>query len=682
MAMMLLAPMSSAFAQDASCDAKVVDQAGVLDINAVNSAVRNLELATGADVRVRAFRQLPQGVDSYEAAQVTRCDSWHVAGTQAKKANLIVLAFSFEPRQSLLNYGSSFHALDGQVNSIRNNTMGDRFREGNFTAGVVNALNAMSNANRQPQPTATSSGPDINWSIVALVAGIIVSVIVVGLFVFLGVPRMAENSRRQRDELSEARRHLERSRSIASGLYETLAGFDTRTMRAEVELAGVDLNPTDLEKLRKRLESFDTEVAQADTALRELDGSDDAKLAKSRDPFAIHAVANRYDVLVSEIKQATEAGNKLRAAIKLVSEQIAQAPKDLAALQALHDTAVSLVNQLKETGYRLSTIVDNLDNVGINLDTCERHISTGHPGQAIVLLQQATADCKQYIERLQAIQAHPQDLLDRHAALSAQLQTSEVAYNQARQTLARLREQFMEPVLGTAAAIVAAAGQARNSAAAELAKVPGFATMETQQWDQAITALREAEKLVVEATASFGVKVEKGDKQSSKPPVFTAEVTRIEALPQTTAARLQSVQSSINSARTTIAGLRGDHSSRLADLRRCESQVELGLVGASRHSSRMIDYASVNRDIDAVQSSVDSALSAARRAHQRIVDDEAARAAADRRRRDDEEAARRRSSSSYSSGYSGGFVGGSFDTGGSGSSGGSFDGGGGSSGSW
>ena len=123
------------------CAAIVHDPSGELDADAVTVAATRLATELGADLHVRAERDLDGGLDARMAQLEAQCPTWW-AGTD-RADNLVVVMYSSTEREASVFYGPGMsnelefrweHAVD---------EMGPRFADGEYTAGVVAGLEAL-----------------------------------------------------------------------------------------------------------------------------------------------------------------------------------------------------------------------------------------------------------------------------------------------------------------------------------------------------------------------------------------------------------------------------------------------------------------------------------------------------------------------------------------------------------
>ena len=173
---LFFAGASSAHAAEdpATCTTPVVDNtaAQVLDVASVEAAVQEAN-ATGADVFVRAFETTPTGTtDGYWQQSIKDCANWRNGNVEngVPKGNMIMVVFGMD-RQSGVYFGSGYNDAIGNANAnaIRAD-MNEQFRVGNFTDGVVTAIEELA-VFTDPDYVAPEPTPPIviDWAAVGMV---------------------------------------------------------------------------------------------------------------------------------------------------------------------------------------------------------------------------------------------------------------------------------------------------------------------------------------------------------------------------------------------------------------------------------------------------------------------------------------------------------------------------------
>lgn len=230
-----------AHADALECQRPVLDltDAHVLDTAAVTGKAVQLSEATGADVFVRAFQSTPGGSAAVWWADAYReCPAWLGADRKTPKPNVLVVEFGMD-HTSAVEYGSSFHRLDSQVDRLRAG-MGTHLRQGDYTGAVTETLSSIqvaltSSASESAKPTPqmhdSSAVLRIVGTFLAVIAAIALVWLVVALLVRLRAARMRRISARRRltkahndaatavlaSDLTAARLQLDIARGNAEG---------------------------------------------------------------------------------------------------------------------------------------------------------------------------------------------------------------------------------------------------------------------------------------------------------------------------------------------------------------------------------------------------------------------------------------------------------------------------------
>lgn len=141
-------PASAVPGDPLGCEAMVFDPGNELDAEAVTAAATLTAQTLGADLHVRAERNLDGGLDARMAQLDAQCPGWSFEGV--RQLDLVVVMYSSTEREASVFYGPEQaylvefrweHALD---------EMGPRFASGDFTGGVIAGLEAL----REDPPTA------------------------------------------------------------------------------------------------------------------------------------------------------------------------------------------------------------------------------------------------------------------------------------------------------------------------------------------------------------------------------------------------------------------------------------------------------------------------------------------------------------------------------------------------
>jgi len=132
-------PAGAQGADAASCDAVVADTSGELDLAAIERAA---EAEARATVVVRGFDSVPNG-DLISVIDDLVATCFSDAGGVIQPTDLALISFSVEDRQSDVLLGRALPP-DPASADVRD-AMGDRFRQGDFTGGVEDAIAELTN---------------------------------------------------------------------------------------------------------------------------------------------------------------------------------------------------------------------------------------------------------------------------------------------------------------------------------------------------------------------------------------------------------------------------------------------------------------------------------------------------------------------------------------------------------
>ena len=123
------------------CTELVHDPSGELDVGAVTAVATQTAEVLGADVHVRAERDLDGGLDARMAQLEAQCPTW-VSGTE-RAPDLVVVMYSSTEREASVFYGGAqSYALEYRWEHAVDE-MGPRFADGDYTGGVVAGLDAL-----------------------------------------------------------------------------------------------------------------------------------------------------------------------------------------------------------------------------------------------------------------------------------------------------------------------------------------------------------------------------------------------------------------------------------------------------------------------------------------------------------------------------------------------------------
>jgi uncharacterized membrane protein YgcG len=228
LALLTLAALLSWSAPSAAyiCDGPLGDEAQVLTApTTLLPAVQALE-AQGADVRVRTVVG-STNLDLTEGLYETACPSWQGAPGR-RKSTLLVLLVSPDTRKMGLYYGEAWQrALGDHWNRIKQETMGPRFRDGDYTGGFAAALHTLQSRLSAAQEevlhpvspttitTTINEGVKMDW-LVTIVWILMGTGLLVGLLYAAGVLASTERRTRRQARRAQQRAVLAKSDAAAA----------------------------------------------------------------------------------------------------------------------------------------------------------------------------------------------------------------------------------------------------------------------------------------------------------------------------------------------------------------------------------------------------------------------------------------------------------------------------------
>jgi uncharacterized membrane protein YgcG len=658
--LLAFSPSSAQAADD--CDTTVVDLTNerVLtnDLTEVEAASLPLQDA-GAVVRVRAFQQAPNGsLDKYLDSQVRTCDSWRGADG-GRDPKLIVFMFSMDHKSAIL-YGSAWHVLDSRIDQIRDQDMGDNFRQGDFPGGIIAAEQAV--YDRMTAPTGSTdsdnggdSGSSASLSIPKWVW--LGPLLLIALALLIGGVWFLAKSLRRSREANEAAK--QRTLTAWGTLQEAIKPLNVKDVRRLYEIVSTDLDTADKNDLEERLGVADDACNKVFTDTLDFDSS-------RRYPTA------RYDEMTTEFENTTNAANEAVQLLKSLEDRcnklyadIQNAPQTLAGLSPKLVDFRQRLTKLEQAGYK-HDLTASLQKFEALLREAANQIEAKHHGQALDELREADTLSTEIDQKLKYLETIGEEQKAKIANLNERLESAKSSVSSGEQALAgELHDHYgascwtdLEQTCDAAQKDLVVVRQALDAAAAS-------STMDAQQWEEAAQQLATATSRLASAE-QFEGSVDGRSKDLAN-------------LARQLSGTIQTATAEVDSDIATVQGLRGEQSGNIQSLKRLRKRLNAlqSEIDTSKPELLQIDQAR-----ESLLSEADSVLQQAQATHQAILDEE-------RRRREEEEEERRRrrqqaaaaaaaaaSYSSSSSSYSS-----PTDFGG-GSSGGWSGSGGGSSGSW
>lgn len=321
-----------AWADTVDCGQEIVDKTSqqVLSkgIDDVRSAVAKVE-SFGADVYVRAYQQLPYNTgENYWSEGLRQCSNWRSSDPNSinVKSNVILILFSLEgvngyDRQAHIFFNKAkYPSLESNWSSIRNNEMIPAFKDGNFTRGVSDTLNAVATDidPNKPVPVQYDPTPLFKW------AGIIIGSIIALVVSFFGLRllirwivarRKAENARQNaradaRTAKATASKRITDSRSSAD-------------FEAEYKVAIGNMPEVMAAKHRKAYSAINSSGEQAELFIN-LNSDPATDVSRELNTEVYRTLERKYNSIAEKLQVIFDAQTQLLEDIK--SDQAALTP--------------------------------------------------------------------------------------------------------------------------------------------------------------------------------------------------------------------------------------------------------------------------------------------------------------------------------------------------------------------
>lgn len=333
------------------CDAQILDEAGDINEASVLAAVQKLEGA-GADVRVYFLRTLsPHGsLDLLKEAMLDACGSWQARnpdGSIGMKNNLVVLMVAKGDRKTGLFFGDQWEAtLRDTWPTILSRDMAPRFRDGDYTGGVVAALRAVARLVESPaQPPAppvppivvTNPPPDLSfmkWLVV------LAALLVAGWFGFRGVSSQRKELAKRRAARQAAVSAKARASAMALDLGEPM-----EVAKAQIALlARLRVPESVTEALEKNRGEVARQFAGAVASHQRLaETLDPSRPGLSEEEYA--GMASEFEDRVKAFEEAQNAASRLLGEIEAIRSRLANVQKDAEAIERRLESVRALIEE-------------------------------------------------------------------------------------------------------------------------------------------------------------------------------------------------------------------------------------------------------------------------------------------------------------------------------------------------
>lgn len=590
------------------CDVKIIDKTAsrVLDVDQVNAAIIRLE-RVGADVRVRAFEKAPGSLDAYQADHVRDCASWQGSGG-VTKGNLVTLLFSLD-RKSAIFYGGEFRDdLSAVVDDIRDQTMGDQLRAGNFTGAIVASLDAV---NEEVTPYEWGSF----WKVFGIIIGVLLGVFCLVLLVGRGLD-LRDQRRVRRERLQQTRQRVAKLHREAKGLY--LSIDEVRAQLAEVFLVALSVvSAEDNTSLNRDLSAFTDRRLGLKRRWDSISLDGGLGVIRTQDEAdKCEATWTNLLGLTREIDQDVRALLDRCHALKAEADS---APQELEMNRQLLSELIKLQASSVLAGFKPVVDFSSLEAEQERIETAGQMIARRRYGGAMTILRDArgrytgaTATIHELSERRAKLLARLTRALENAELFPDQLADASEALSHARATYGQSNWEGLQGLFNHLKDKTGRWHTTRVAAEHAL-------SMQVQDWDKAAELVAELEEATKEVARECAYLI--------------GQVTSLDVLAASAQQMLTDVTADIRSKTSTVQGYEGDQSPAMRDISVLGDHDLVHLrVLLEQESPCYVDFKRYHEQLVA---SLKRISTDARSRHDRVVSDE-------RRRQEEEEAAARR----------------------------------------
>lgn len=509
--MFFVVAVPSATQAEQSCDAIVVDDAGVLsggqDVQAAAEELNSI----GADVRVRTLPSISgyATLDDLVDDTIKSCQSWQNPNGD-RKSNLVVFAMSKDDRKLGIFYG------DGWVNAFNDgggeqriwaDFMVPKFKSGDFSGGFVAAIDetyrvfdnylhpdlsppAQPSTLVVPQEPTDYSGL---WRVLGYTFGglVLIALLVLGYF-----------GLRQRKETND-RRRTARQRALtardATTRITNVIGDDTKNAVRSAKVSKYsEVGKDEARQLADAESEFETEYAQAvnvmASAASDSATADDTNLSEGE----YEQIAERYEEALMHAQAAQEMDQLINELTSDIEAQLRQVPSGIATAQAEFDQLAAKVNSLKEQQIK----VDDIDNQLLQAEALLTEAKAKVEKLESVSLLQKANDMLTHAQTAEAELAKKRQQLDSGSSeLRTRIANAKASTESARQCFDRVVAAYAAPNWESVKGNGTEAENRILAAEQALASAEELSDVSHQQWDEAISAMQEGNMLLDKAVS-------------------------------------------------------------------------------------------------------------------------------------------------------------------------------------
>lgn len=487
-----------------SCDNIVNDGANVLGskTDKVKQAAQALN-SVGADTRVLTVTSFAgyATLDDYVKGFVQHCGSWRGASGDVK-TNLVVFAMSNKEHKLGIFYGSEWNNAFTGSNSesaIYSKYMTPRFKDGDFGQGFVDGINRVHTVlNEYLNPGSVSSKP-AGKSHAVLITLIVIGSILFIVFVAGGIYFYLR--RRRENEACEAmRQRAIRARDKATEILGEIG--DATSNGAVVRKAKVNqysaVSASYAKRLQQAAATLDREYKLATNAMPAAVTAAGQATDKGLGISQYEALAERYEEAQAHAEAAQEAAEQIDNIALEVKTELDHAAQKIATLGSRLDTLAARLMSHTELGVRVDTIQASVDQAQQELNAAKQHqtdLSVLAELAAVeqLLTQGETAEQQLNQQRTNLATGLP--------ALGARIGHVTGQVNPAREAFERISPVYAESSWAAVKGNGTEAEKRITMAQAALAQATTDASLDRQQWSDAIDQMTFGNQLLDEAEA-------------------------------------------------------------------------------------------------------------------------------------------------------------------------------------
>jgi uncharacterized membrane protein YgcG len=525
----------------------------VLDRATVQAEIANLQAHYDVDVYVRGFEDstvLPGGsLDGYAADQVSQCTNWRSPEGKAK-GNLILVLFSMDHKSTLfagVNFAQTLN--QDTLGKIRVNKLNSQFREGDFTAGVTDALNAM--GDRIGGKTDDSNGTSIhpNWRLIGTITGGIVAGLMLIVLLIVAYVRTQSWLRANTARKTKRQEAIDKKSDVA------LAYLD---LSEQMESLGVTV-PTALQIVAgKDADAIDDLCIKVKAAFEGFDAAWSSAISSSENDPTLRRDLQGYDKnltfwteLAAQHAALLEDVNKLQALCDGIEAKKQEATKKLGDQRERCASLRQSNDLLEPQGFhRLDT--EFQATAPGRLDAIQELINAKRYAEALELLDTFNTERKKLQDATTNLPAHRNELLTRAAETRTEWSAASDMLQNAEAAVKTLERTSSTSCWQPASSQIDAANAKHAACESKIDEAEAALTMESQQWDEAVRLLDGVDAAVKDVQSEC---------QSAQ-----THVKRIKQIAENASANLDTIEDTLSQAISQVREFEGNQSGYVVTL--------------------------------------------------------------------------------------------------------------------